>query len=161
MTADAMSGQRSDSPGVIAFPPLLYGGTLAVGLILHFFVPVRPLPSLPARLLGAVLLVGGGALVKWGVNSMRRAGTNVRPDQPATTIVVDGPFRFTRNPLYLGLTGLYAGVALLVDALWPLVLLVPLLVIVKWGVIHREERYLEAKFGETYRLYKARVRRWF
>jgi len=91
---------------------------------------------------------------------MRRAGTNVRPDQPATAIVVDGPFRFTRNPLYLGLTGLYAGVALLVDALWPLLLLVPLLVIVKWGVIHREERYLEAKFGETYRLYKARVRRW-
>ena len=91
---------------------------------------------------------------------MRRAGTNVRPDQPATTIVMGGPFRFTRNPLYVGTTGLYVGVALLVDALRPLVLLVPLLAIVEWGVICREERYLEAKFGDAYRTYRARVRRW-
>ena len=120
-----MSEQVSDSPGVIAFPPLLYGGTLVVGLIIHFLAPTRPFPALPARLLGGVLLVVSGALVKWAKDTMRRAGTNVRPDQPATTIVVDGPFRFTRNPLYLGTTGLYIGVALLIDALWPLVLLVP------------------------------------
>jgi len=156
-----MSEQVSDSPGVIAFPPLLYGGTLVVGLIIHFLAPTRPFPALPARLLGGVLLVVSGALVKWAKDTMRRAGTNVRPDQPATTIVVDGPFRFTRNPLYLGTTGLYIGVALLIDALWPLVLLVPLLVIVEWGVVRREERYLDAKFGSTYRAYRARVRRWF
>lgn len=156
-----MSKQRSDSPGVIAFPPLLYGGTLAAGLIVHLLAPIRPFPVLPARLLGGVLIVMSGALAKWGKSTMRRAGTNVRPDQPATALVVDGPFRFTRNPLYLGTTGLYVGVGLLIDALWPLVLLVPLLMMVEWGVIRREERYLEAKFGDTYQAYRMRVRRWF
>jgi len=156
-----MPEQRSDSPGVIAFPPLLFGGTLAIGLILHFLAPVRPFPAVPARIVGALLLVGSAALAKWGESTMRRAGTNVRPDQPATAIVVDGPFRFTRNPLYVATTGLYLGISLLVDAVWPLVLLVPLLVIVEWGVVRREERYLEAKFGEAYRSYRMRVRRWF
>jgi len=91
---------------------------------------------------------------------MKRAGTNIRPDQPTLAVVSDGPFRFTRNPLYLALTGLYVGITLLADALWPLLLLVPVLVVLQWGVVAREERYLEAKFGEPYRAYKARVRRW-
>ena len=156
-----MTGEKgSDSPGVIAFPPLIFGGTLALGLIAHFLSPIRPFPVMPSRLVGAVLLAGSAALAKWGESTMRRAGTNVRPDQPTTTIVVDGPFRHTRNPLYLATTGQYVGISLLVDALWPLVLLAPLLAIIEWGVIRREERYLEAKFGDTYRAYRSRVRRW-
>ena len=91
---------------------------------------------------------------------MRRAGTNVNPRDPTTAIVVEGPFRFSRNPLYLSLILAYLGITLLVNALWPLLLLPPLLVVLHWGVIAREERYLEAKFGESYRVYKARVRRW-
>ena len=110
--------------------------------------------------MGAVLLVGSAVLAKWGESTMHRAGTNVRPDRPTTAIVVDGPFRYTRNPLYLATTGLYVGVSLLVDALWPLVLLPPMLAIIEWGVIRREERYLDAKFGDTYRAYRSRVRRW-
>ena len=91
---------------------------------------------------------------------MKRAGTNIRPDQPTLALASDGPFRFTRNPLYIAVTGLYLGIALLVNALWPLVLLIPVLAVLRWGVVGREERYLEAKFGEPYRAYKARVRRW-
>jgi len=91
---------------------------------------------------------------------MKRAGTNVRPDQPSLHLVTDGPFRYSRNPLYLATLGLYGGVTLLVDAVWPALLLVPLLAVLRWGVIAREERYLEAKFGDEYRAYKARVRRW-
>ena len=91
---------------------------------------------------------------------MKRAGTNIRPDQPTLALVFDGPFRFTRNPLYMALTGLYLGITLLVNALWPLLFLIPVLGVLRWGVVAREERYLEAKFGEPYRTYKARVRRW-
>ena len=92
---------------------------------------------------------------------MRRAGTNVRPDKPTTAIVKDGPYRFTRNPIYLANTVLYVGVTLLFNAFWPLLTLVPFFLLLHWGVVRREERYLEARFGETYLDYKSRVRRWF
>ena len=91
---------------------------------------------------------------------MKRAGTNVRPDQPSLAIVTDGPFRFSRNPMYLATTGLYLGITLLVNTPWPLILLSPMLLVLHWGVVRREERYLEAKFGEPYRAYKSRVGRW-
>jgi protein-S-isoprenylcysteine O-methyltransferase Ste14 len=155
-----MARPTPDTPGVIAWPPLLYGGTLALGLLAHRLRPVRPLPPLPARVAGAALVVVAGLWARWGEATMRRAGTNVRPDQPSLAIVTDGPFRHSRNPLYLGLTGLYAGTALLANALWPLVLLVPLLGVVQEGVVRREERYLAAKFGAPYLAYQMRVRRW-
>jgi protein-S-isoprenylcysteine O-methyltransferase Ste14 len=153
--------RNPDSPGVIVFPPFLYAGTMVLGLVLHFLFPVEPLHALPARILGAVLFVASGLLARWGKKTMVRTGTNVRPDLPATVLVLDGPFRFTRNPLYLATTGLYIAVALLVDDLWPMVLLVPMLAVLEWGIVRREERYLEMKFGEPYRAYKAQVRRWF
>ena len=153
--------QRSpDSPRVVVFPPLLFGSALALGLLLHWIRPVQPLPALPARLAGVMLLAASGLLARSAEAAMKRAGTNIRPDQPTLAIVSDGPFRFTRNPLYLALTGLYVGITLLVDALWPLLLLIPALAVLQWGVVAREERYWESKFGGPYRVYKSRVRRW-
>ena len=145
---------------MVALPPLLYAGALAVGLLLHWLAPRPPLPATTARILGAVLVAGSAVLARWGERTMHRAGTNVDPRQPALQLVADGPFRFSRNPLYIALTGLYLGITLLVNAVWPLLLLLPLLAVVRWGIIGREERYLEAKFGESYRAYRARVRRW-
>jgi len=96
----------------------------------------------------------------WAAIIMWRAGTPLRPTLPVTALVTGGPFRFTRNPLYLSMTILYAGITLQFDALWPLFTLPPALAIVHWKIILREEKYLEAKFGDAYRAYKARVRRW-
>jgi protein-S-isoprenylcysteine O-methyltransferase Ste14 len=134
----------SDAPGVLVFPPALFVVTLVLGLFLQWLRPVSLLPSLAARLAGLVVLVLSWWLVHSAEAAMKRAGTNVRPDQPSLAIVTDGPFRFSRNPMYLATTGLYLGITLLVNTPWPL----------------REERYLEAKFGEPYRAYKSRVRRW-
>jgi protein-S-isoprenylcysteine O-methyltransferase Ste14 len=150
----------ADVPGVLVFPPLLFGVTLALGLLLHLIYPVNLLPVLLARVVGTLILIASVWLALSAEAAMKRAGTNVRPDRPTLALVTDGPFRFTRNPLYLAAIGIYVGIALLVDTLWPLVLLIPLLVVLAKGVIGREERYLEAKFGETYRNYKSRVRRW-
>ena len=91
---------------------------------------------------------------------MRRAGTSVNPTEPTTVLVMDGPFKFTRNPLYLSLALFYAGVATLVNALWAMLMLPIVLLVINRGVIGREERYLERKFGEQYIQYKERVRRW-
>jgi protein-S-isoprenylcysteine O-methyltransferase Ste14 len=91
---------------------------------------------------------------------MREAGTNIQPNLPSTTVVSSGPYSLTRNPIYLAMTLLYSGIAILVNTVWPLFLLPLVLVVIRFGVIEREEGYLERKFGKSYRDYKERVRRW-
>jgi protein-S-isoprenylcysteine O-methyltransferase Ste14 len=157
-TAESSAGK--DSPGVIIFPPLLYIGTLLLGLVLNYFWPMPLTSGKALRIAGAGLVVASGMVASWGARTMRRAGTNVLPAKPTLTIVTDGPFRFSRNPLYLANAIVFVGLALIFNAVWPLFLLVPMLCVVHRGIIRREERYLETKFGETYLAYKARVRRW-
>jgi protein-S-isoprenylcysteine O-methyltransferase Ste14 len=92
--------------------------------------------------------------------AFHRAGTSAKPWRPATALVLTGPYRFTRNPMYLGFTLLYLGITLWVNSVWPLLILPVVVVVMDRGVIAREEAYLEARFGEEHRRYKARVRRW-
>src|SRR5215510_7754334 len=110
--------------------------------------------------LGLALLVLGVGIAAWGRRTMQAAGTNVNPALPTTAIVTSGPFRFSRNPLYLALTLLYLGLTLALNTWWGIVVLVPVLIIMHRGVVLREERYLEHKFGETYRQYRSKVRRY-
>ena len=152
--------ERPDNPDVIVFPPLLFAGTLILGLLLHWLMPRAILPRQLARSLGVLLIVVSILNAAWAQRMMHKAGTNVNPYKPSLAIVTEGPFRFSRNPLYLSLLGLYLGISLLFNALWPLLLVVPLLVVTHYGIIRREERYLETKFGDPYRTYKTRVRRW-
>ena len=148
-----------DAPGVIAPPPLLYAGGLAIGFALQAALPSV---SAPAALgwVGVVLLLAGGALAASFVRAFRRAGTPVDPGSATTAIVSGGPYRLTRNPGYLGMALAYAGIALTTGSLWPLAVLPAVLVVVDRCVIAREERYLEAKFGDEYLRYKAHTRRW-
>jgi len=149
-----------DTAGVVAPPPLIYAGALTAGLLAKALFPVRFLPRTVALALGGSLVGSGLLLVLSGLRAMRRAGTEVRPDRPTTSLVVDGPYRFTRNPLYLGLTLVYGGITALANSL-PSALLLPLvLLVMRRGVIEREERYLERTFGDEYVQYKTRVRRW-
>jgi protein-S-isoprenylcysteine O-methyltransferase Ste14 len=154
------SGAFRDTPGVIIFPPILFVGTLLLGLLLHYLWPVHITRGSWVRVVGAILAVASIALAVWGARTMRCAGTNVDPTKPALSIVTDGPFRFSRNPLYVANALFYVGLTLVFNAVWPLVLFGPMLFVAQWGIIRREERYLEAKFGDTYRAYKGRVRRW-
>ncbi len=108
------------------------------------------------------MLIATGALLGpiWGVRVLRRAGTTVRPDKPSEKLVTSGPFRFSRNPLYLALTLIYAGVAIAANSGWALLLLIPVILIMGRFVIGREEAYLARTFGEEYERYKGAVRRW-
>jgi protein-S-isoprenylcysteine O-methyltransferase Ste14 len=152
--------EAPDNPGVIAPPPLIYAGALAIGLLVNRLYPIAFLPRGLSRVLGWPLIVGGLVIGSLGFREMKRAGTNVDPREPTTAIVTEGPYRFTRNPLYLCLTLVYAGISALANALWAVLLLPGVLAVMRRGVIEREERYLERKFGDEYVNYKARVRRW-
>jgi protein-S-isoprenylcysteine O-methyltransferase Ste14 len=155
-----MSSDKQDVPGVVVFPPILWGGALAVGLVLHWIWPIHPFRSLTARLLGAGLFIVSLAVAVWAERTMQRAGTEIRPDRPTSAIVTDGPFRYSRNPVYIASAGLTAAISLLLNALAPILLLIPVMFVIRYGVVAREERYLDAKFGEVYRAYRGRVRRW-
>ena len=96
----------------------------------------------------------------WATFFMGKAGTTVNPLRPTTSLVTSGPYRFSRNPLSVSLVVLYLGLSVRIDTLWPILLLLPLLLVFHYGVIQREERYLERKFGDTYRNYCSAVRRW-
>ena len=151
-----------DVAGVIALPPLIVLGFLAAAAVLEAIVPL-PLPvthSLARYVAGAMLAGGGFFIIAIGTRRFAAAGTNVPPTLPTTALVVDGIYRRTRNPLYLGMTLVYLGLGVAAGSLWTIGLVVPLLWVINVGVVKREERYLERKFGDAYRVYKARVRRW-
>jgi protein-S-isoprenylcysteine O-methyltransferase Ste14 len=153
---------RRDTAGVIAAPPLLFGAALIIALSLHAFHPIR-IASLPGgmlRLAGVALIVLGLLLSIAVVRAFGKVGTPVPPYRPTTHFVTTGPYRYTRNPDYIGQTLMYVGIAVVANSWWPLFLLPLVLLVVQRGVVRREERYLEAKFGQEYRDYTARVSRW-
>jgi protein-S-isoprenylcysteine O-methyltransferase Ste14 len=151
----------ADTANVIVRPPIAWALAVLAGLALNW---VMPLPFLPAVVsagwLGAIVFALALALVAWAISTMTRAGSNVPTRLPTTTIVKTGPYRFTRNPIYLGMVLGLIGLAIAFNSLWLLMTLVPFALVIRYGVITREEAYLERKFGDGYRRYRARVRRW-
>jgi protein-S-isoprenylcysteine O-methyltransferase Ste14 len=155
---------RDDAPGVIARPPRLYLAVLAGGVILDLLWPtaVRP-DGVPAGAWyggAAALIASGVGLIAAAVRAFGRAATPVETYRPTAALVESGVFERSRNPMYVALTLMYLGLAVAANNLWLLGLLLPLLALMRYGVVAREERYLEARFGERYRAYRSRVRRW-
>ena len=151
-----------DNPGVIAFPPLIWLINTAISLLVHFFVIGLPIMGSYRVCLGCgiVLVILAPALAISAVVTFKKAGTNVNPSEPALTIVRGGPYRFTRNPMYLALCLLQAALGFFLNDWITLLFVVPLALIMHYGVVLREERYLTAKFGEPYLELKREVRRW-
>jgi protein-S-isoprenylcysteine O-methyltransferase Ste14 len=149
-----------DHSGVWFPPPLIYVLFFAAGLYLDHVAPLPRPPAVVARPLGAALILGFLALTVASLRHFRAAGTSVVPIRPTTALVVRGPYGITRNPMYLALLLLYAGLSLLFLLVWPLLLGPGVVWIVGEWVIGPEERYLAQKFGEEYHRYRARVRRW-
>ena len=156
----AKSAPPRDTPGVIAPPPLILLAFVLAGLALDWLRPAAFLPAAVQYAVGAALIAIAGALASSAFIRFIRAGTNIPTRRPTTALVVAGPYRFTRNPIYVGMILLLLGIGIMVDSVWLLALAVPFALVLRYGVITREERYLEAKFGDAYRAYRARVRRW-
>ena len=154
-----MTDER-DNPGIRVPPPLIYVAALLFGLVLD---RRRHLPFLPrgmARGLGFSLVGGGAVLNAWFLQTIRKAEVPIRTDKSVPRLTTQGPFRYSRNPSYLALAMIYAGIASVRNSLWAMLLLPLVVMVMQREVIGREERYLERTFGEEYRAYAARVRRW-
>ncbi len=151
---------RSDNAGVVAPAPVIYGAAIAVGLSAEFALPLAPLPRPVGFWLGVAIIAASISIVVSAFRALARARTAFDARKPTISIVTDGAFRYSRNPTYLSLTLLHVGVALVLGSLWVLLMVVPAVAAIHWGVVLREERYLEAKFGEEYRSYARKVRRW-
>ena len=151
------------NPGVFIPPPFFFVAGIGAGWLLHKYLVVLPIPRILsgfASVFGVGLLTIGFFMMAWGLVTFHRAGTAIIPHHRASRLVVSGPYRFTRNPMYTGLTIAYIGVSALLGTAWPLLLLPVVLFIVFRFVIQREERYLGDAFGAEYAEWCARVRRW-
>jgi protein-S-isoprenylcysteine O-methyltransferase Ste14 len=153
-------GEEQDNPGGWLPPPLTYLLTLLLGLVLDRRLHVPFLPHRVARVLGLPLVGGGMALTTWFIRTMRGADTTLDGNTSVSSLVQDGPFRYSRNPGYLSLAMIYTGASILRNALWAILFLPLLVLVTQRELIEREERYLERTFGEEYLAYKRRVRRW-
>ncbi len=159
MSAEEQPSQRRGTAGVIAPPPVVFLGVLGLGFVLESLLPGAALPAW-AQWVGAVVIVAGVALLVSFELAFKRAGTDANPYRPSTALATEGPYRFSRNPGYLGMAITYIGIALAAEAPWALVMLVPATLVIQYGVIAREEHYLERLFGEEYLSYKRTTRRW-
>jgi protein-S-isoprenylcysteine O-methyltransferase Ste14 len=151
----------ADTANVVVRPPLAWALAVVAGLALNWLLPLPFVPATaPAGWLGAIVFMLALALFAWAITTMTRAGSNVPTSRPTMAIVDTGPYRFTRNPIYLGMVLGLVGLAIAFNTLWLLLALLPFALVIRYGVIAREEVYLERKFGDVYRGYRARVRRW-
>jgi protein-S-isoprenylcysteine O-methyltransferase Ste14 len=153
--------EEKDHADVVAMPPLVYLIAVLAGIVAKWLFGGAIAPGSSLRVVAgtAVLLVG--VLVGfWFARVFSRSGQDRNPRTPTPALVTDGLYAFSRNPAYVSLTLIQMGIALLLDNAWILAALVPVLILMHYGVILREEAYLERKFGEEFLQYKARVRRW-
>lgn len=151
------------SPAVHFPPPLLFVVAIASGWAIerNFPLPLSSMVSVPAEpIISWGLICIGASLMIWGLATFKLAKTAVYPNQPAAELVARGPYRFSRNPMYVGLTVMTIGIGLRADNVWMLLMLPVILTVLSKFVIQREERYLQHAFGASYLDYQKRVRRW-
>lgn len=149
-----------DNPGVIAFPPLIWLVNAVTSVVVHLFIRLPMMKYSICLVCGMIFIILAPTLALSALRTMKAAGTNVLPSEPALTLVRCGPFRFTRNPMYLALCLVQIALGFFLNDWITLLFVVPLALILHYGVILREERYLTAKFGDPYLDYKREVRRW-
>jgi protein-S-isoprenylcysteine O-methyltransferase Ste14 len=141
-------------------PPLYFAGAIVLMIALHAALPIARIVAWPWSLTGGVLMIAGVALAIWAERLFTRAGTAVRPFEPSTALVEDGPFRRTRNPMYLGMLLVLTGLVLLLGTLGPLLVIPPFAWLIHARFVVHEEAHMERHFGAPYLDYKRRVRRW-
>ena len=151
----AGAADKPDHAGVAFHPPFLMAGSLLLGFLIRWIVPFSFLPWDLSVPLGPLVTASSFGLLFWAVFTMRAGHASIPTSEPTDAIVRSGPYRFSRNPIYLAMLALHAGVGVWADCMWFFVLAAVSAILLWWGVILREERYLEREFGADYLAYKA------
>lgn len=153
--------EATDKPDVVIHPPIALVVAVVVCLGLTW---LHPLPFVPAVIphveAGLILLLLALLLIRWAIVTFRKARTNILTNQATTAIVSSGPFAYSRNPIYVGAFVILIAFAIGFNSLWFFAALVVIYFVIRYGVVAREEVYLERKFGTVYLDYKNKVRRW-
>jgi protein-S-isoprenylcysteine O-methyltransferase Ste14 len=160
MSTSMMTDDHAD---VAIKPPFLFLGALALGCLLSLIIPIGPRLASPngsALAVGLTFVALGFALAAFSGRAFHRAGTEIVPGRPASALVTTGPYKITRNPIYIGMALVYFGLAIVMTSIWVLALLIPALMILQRSVVMPEEAYLKRRFGAAYRKYQAHVPRW-
>jgi protein-S-isoprenylcysteine O-methyltransferase Ste14 len=166
MDPAGQQGTDTGTAGVIARPPLLFLAALLLGFVADHLLPLPfRVPRIgsfhwSSAIIAGSLILAGIAVFAAGIRNFFSAATPVQGTMPTRTLVTAGIHGWSRNPIYLGMFLVYGGIGLAVRSPWILILALPLAVTIRYGVVAREEVYLERRFGDTYRDYKARVHRW-
>jgi protein-S-isoprenylcysteine O-methyltransferase Ste14 len=156
-----VEADTSDNPGVKILAPFIYTVFFLIGLVLEYVLPLPALlPNVMAWLTGWLLAVASLFFILPAMRSFHSARTSMIPFRPAFSLVTHGVYGITRNPMYVSLLLLYAGISIFLNFWWPIALAPALIVAVDRMVIVKEEAYLVRRFGEEYRRYRERVRRW-
>ncbi len=166
MDTAARNVNDAATPGVVARPPLLFLAALVLGFVSDHLLPLRfPIPRIDpvhwisAIIAGCLMLIGVAVFVA-GIRNFFHAATPVHGTKPTRALVTTGIHSWSRNPVYVGMFLVYGGIGIAVRSPWVLILALPLAATIRYVVVAREEAYLERRFGDAYREYKARVRRW-
>ncbi|MDP1625583.1 MAG: isoprenylcysteine carboxylmethyltransferase family protein [Parvibaculum sp.] len=160
------AGTGNETAGAVARPPLLFLGALLLGFAVDHLLPLpRPVPGVGlghtvGTVIAGAFILGGVAIFAAAIRNFAGAATPVQGTKPVTALVTTGIHGLSRNPIYLGMFLIYIGIGLVVRSPWILILVLPLALLIRYGVVAREEAYLERRFGNAFRDYKARVRRW-
>jgi len=161
---NTVNGDREGSglhgPGVRVHPPFIFAISILAGIVLNNYWPLAMPYGIHGSLYGGIFIVLVILIAGFSIFEFHRANTDVRPDKPDTALITSGPYRYTRNPLYIGLTLVQISIALWFNNAWVLALVIPSVIVITQYAITREERYLEKMFGQDYLDYKRRVRRW-
>jgi len=155
---------QKDGVSVVIKPPVLFLAFLVLGIMLNFIVKLAIFSESSVGYVyfaGGLLILSGVSLIIWAAKTFKKSGEAPHHGNPIHKIITSGPFQFTRNPMYLSMISIYIGLSIILNTYWLLLFLPPMLTILHYGVILREEEYLENKFKEEYVSYKSQVRRWF
>jgi protein-S-isoprenylcysteine O-methyltransferase Ste14 len=150
----------NDAPNVKIIPPLVYLVGIVIGFLATIWMPTKVVPNSVAWTVGGILIFCAAVLAGGAILKFKDVGTTVRPDRAANTLVIAGPYKITRNPMYLALALVYLGIAIAGQSVWALILLPVVLTVIQRRAIEPEEAFLERRFGANYIRYKENVRRW-